>query len=465
MTLRHFQIFNTVCQEGSLTAAAQRLGISQPAVSIAIKELEAFYGTRLFERMNRRIYISPSGEALLQYVGTVLSQFDESVRVIRDEDYATECRFGVNVTVGETRLGDFMAGARAAQPAIQARVVVENSAAIEEMLLHNRIDFAVIDEPSALPGCASEPIYREAMAVVCAPEAMAAVGAPKNPAAVSTPEDPAAVGAPKATAVTGVSEAPAAVGAPGTPAAVGSPETPAVVGAPGAPVAVGAPGTMAAVGAPGTPAVVSAPEAPVAVDALGTPAAIGTPGAMAAVGTPGTPAVVGAPGVPAAFGAPGTPAAASAPGTPATVGATGTSSGGGTPGTPAAVGAPGAPAEAITLEVLATKPLLLRETGSGSRTTVDRVFAQRGLVVRPVLESVSTLALIHMARAGLGYAILPEAVVREEIKKGGLAAVALADGAFDRTYYLIVHQNKFLTRAAREMMAVIRGCAAGSGRP
>ena len=123
MTLRHFQIFNTVCQEGSLTAAAQRLGISQPAVSIAIKELEAFYGTRLFERMNRRIYISPSGEALLQYVGTVLSQFDESVRVIRDEDYATECRFGVNVTVGETRLGDFMAGARAAQPAVQARVV------------------------------------------------------------------------------------------------------------------------------------------------------------------------------------------------------------------------------------------------------------------------------------------------------------------------------------------------------
>ena len=330
MTLRHFQIFNTVCQEGSLTAAAQRLGISQPAVSIAIKELEAFYGTRLFERMNRRIYISPSGEALLQYVGTVLSQFDESVRVIRDEDYATECRFGVNVTVGETRLGDFMAGARAAQPAVQARVVVENSAAIEEMLLHNRIDFAVIDEPSALPGCASEPIYREAMAVVCAPEAMAVTDAPETPAAVC------------------------------------------------------------------------------------------------------------------------------APGTPATVGAT---------GTPAMVGAPGTPAAAITLEELAAKPLLLRETGSGSRTTVDRIFGQRGLVVRPVLESVSTLALIHMARAGLGYAILPEAVVREEIKKGGLAAVALADGAFDRTYYLIVHQNKFLTRAAREMMAVIRGCDAGSGRP
>lgn len=429
MTLRHFQIFNTVCQEGSLTAAAQRLGISQPAVSIAIKELEAFYGTRLFERMNRRIYISPSGEALLQYVGTVLSQFDESVRVIRDEDYATECRFGVNVTVGETRLGDFMAGARAAQPAVQARVVVENSAAIEEMLLHNRIDFAVIDEPSALPGCASEPIYREAMAVVGAPGATAKVGAPETPAAVGAPEDPAAVSA------------------PGIPAAVGAPGATAVVGTPGTPAMVGAPGTPSAVGTPGTPAVVGAP---------GTPAAVGAPGTPAAVGAPGTPVKVGAPEAPVAVGAPEDPAVGGAPGTSAGVGA---------PGTMAAVGAPGTPAAAITLEELATRPLLLRETGSGSRTTVDRVFGQRGLVVRPVLESVSTLALIHMARAGLGYAILPEAVVREEIKKGGLAAVALADGAFDRTYYLIVHQNKFLTRAAREMMAVIRGCAAGSERP
>ena len=184
-----------------------------------------------------------------------------------------------------------------------------------------------------------------------------------------------------------------------------------------------------------------------AVDALGTPAAVGTPGTTAVVGATGTPAVVDTPGTPAMVGAPEDPAVV------------------GAPEDPVAASAPGTPAAAITLEDLAAKPLLLRETGSGSRTTVDRIFGQRGLVVRPVLESVSTLALIHMARAGLGYAILPEAVVREEIKKGGLAAVALADGAFDRTYYLIVHQNKFLTRAAREMMAVIRGCAAGSERP
>ena len=201
------------------------------------------------------------------------------------------------------------------------------------------------------------------------------------------------------------------------------------------------------VSAPEAPAAVSAPENPAAVGSLGTPATVGAPGVPAAVGAPEAPATVGIPEAPVAVGAPGTPAAVDVP------------------GTPAAVDVPGTPAAAITLEELATKPLLLRETGSGSRTTVDRIFGQRGLVVRPVLESVSTLALIHMARAGLGYAILPEAVVREEIKKGGLAAVALADGAFDRTYYLIVHQNKFLTRAAREMMAVIRGCDAGSGRP
>ena len=54
MTLRHLEIFRAVCQLESVTLAAERLNMTQPAVSLAIRELERFYGTRLFERMNRR---------------------------------------------------------------------------------------------------------------------------------------------------------------------------------------------------------------------------------------------------------------------------------------------------------------------------------------------------------------------------------------------------------------------------
>lgn len=83
MTLRHLEIFRAVCARESITLAAEHLNMTQPAVSLAVKELEAFYGVQLLERMNRRIYITDAGRSLLQYADAVLSQFEESVRVLR----------------------------------------------------------------------------------------------------------------------------------------------------------------------------------------------------------------------------------------------------------------------------------------------------------------------------------------------------------------------------------------------
>ena len=65
MTLRHLRIFSEVCRQESITLAAESMNMAQPAVSYAIRELESYYGTKLFERMNRRLYITESGEQLL----------------------------------------------------------------------------------------------------------------------------------------------------------------------------------------------------------------------------------------------------------------------------------------------------------------------------------------------------------------------------------------------------------------
>ena len=58
MTLRHLQIFKTVCDRMSVTGAAEALNMTQPAVSIAVRELEGFYGVRLFDRIGRKIYLT-----------------------------------------------------------------------------------------------------------------------------------------------------------------------------------------------------------------------------------------------------------------------------------------------------------------------------------------------------------------------------------------------------------------------
>lgn len=54
MTIRHMIIFRTVCENGyNSTKAAEVLQMTQPAVSLAIKELEQYYGVHLFDRIGR----------------------------------------------------------------------------------------------------------------------------------------------------------------------------------------------------------------------------------------------------------------------------------------------------------------------------------------------------------------------------------------------------------------------------
>lgn len=60
MTIRHLRIFITVYDECNMTAAANKLFMTQPSVSQAIKELESYYGVVLFERLSRKLYVTES---------------------------------------------------------------------------------------------------------------------------------------------------------------------------------------------------------------------------------------------------------------------------------------------------------------------------------------------------------------------------------------------------------------------
>ena len=55
MTLRHLRIFVAVCETGSMTAAASQLFIAQPSISLAVSEMEEYYGVKLFDRISRKL--------------------------------------------------------------------------------------------------------------------------------------------------------------------------------------------------------------------------------------------------------------------------------------------------------------------------------------------------------------------------------------------------------------------------
>lgn len=169
MTLRHLQIFRAVCDCGSITAAADRLNVTQPSVSMAIRELEAFYQTRLFDRINRKIYLTEAGTMLRQYTDTMLDQYDDMTILLREGKVFTKCRIGVNISVAETLLPDVIRKARARIPDINLNVLVHNTETIEQKLADNQIDFAILDNVKDSASRNSRIFDMDDMVIVCSP--------------------------------------------------------------------------------------------------------------------------------------------------------------------------------------------------------------------------------------------------------------------------------------------------------
>lgn len=118
--------------------------------------------------------------------------------------------------------------------------------------------------------------------------------------------------------------------------------------------------------------------------------------------------------------------------------------------------------ECLTLAELVDQPLLLRESGSGTRTSFDAVVQTANLSVEPLLESVSTQALTACAEAGLGIAVLPRSLAAGSLARGSLREIDLEDARFFRQYHLVRHRRKYLTAGMQRVIAVIRAELAGA---
>ena len=168
MNIRHLEIFLSVCEHMSISKAAESLYLSQPAVSIAIKELEEYYNTRLFDRISRKIYLTSSGEKLLNYAHVILGQIEESVTSLRDDALTKSCHMGVNITIGETYLCELLDYLKTNYPDIKPHVTINNMKTIEHDLIQNKYDFVMSDSLPASSNLILEDLYKEEMVFVCA---------------------------------------------------------------------------------------------------------------------------------------------------------------------------------------------------------------------------------------------------------------------------------------------------------
>lgn len=146
MTVRHMKIFKTVCECGcSVTKAAEKLNMTQPAVSFAVSELENYYGIKLFDRISRRLYLSEAGKMFLEYANTITLTFDDMEKRVRSWEKTGVVRVGASISIGAMLMPEYVKKFAAENPDTKVTVKINRSEELEALLFENKLDFALIE--------------------------------------------------------------------------------------------------------------------------------------------------------------------------------------------------------------------------------------------------------------------------------------------------------------------------------
>lgn len=167
MTLRHLKIFVSVYQQGSITKAAQRLHLAQPSVSLAIRELENYYGIKLFDRMSRRIYATENGKNFYSYALHIVSLFNQMETEVKDWDFVGSLRLGSSITIGNFLLPELVKRFRDQHPDTNIYVNIRNTADIEQYVMDNKVDFGLVEGHISMPQLNQIPFMKHRLSMIC----------------------------------------------------------------------------------------------------------------------------------------------------------------------------------------------------------------------------------------------------------------------------------------------------------
>lgn len=163
MTLRHMKIFEAVFRHSNITKAAKELHLAQPSVSVAVKELENYYGVCLFERLGKRIVPTELGKEFYGYALHIVSLFAEMEQKIRNWDTLGVIRIGASITIGTHILPPLLKKYQSLSPDLRTEVTIGKSAMIEQYILENKIDIGLIENQSVHPDIHVLPFMEDSM--------------------------------------------------------------------------------------------------------------------------------------------------------------------------------------------------------------------------------------------------------------------------------------------------------------
>lgn len=150
LNLVHLATFRLAIRRGSFSAAADALGISQPAVSLQIRQLEQFLQTRLVERTGRGINATAAGQALLAHGERIEQAVDEAIRSVSafSHEVCGTITLGTGATACIHLLPPLLQRLRGDYPLFRVAVTTGNTLDIVRAVEENRLDMGLVTLPA-----------------------------------------------------------------------------------------------------------------------------------------------------------------------------------------------------------------------------------------------------------------------------------------------------------------------------
>ena len=145
MDIKQISYFMAVAQEGSFSRAAEKLEVSQPTLSMAVKKLEEELGTELFYSFNRRQNLTDEGLRLKEGAAKLLEVYQETIENVKLSDHVGSgvVTLGLSPLFGACFFGDLIPSFAAAYPDIKINMIEDGANKIDELVERGEVDLAV----------------------------------------------------------------------------------------------------------------------------------------------------------------------------------------------------------------------------------------------------------------------------------------------------------------------------------
>jgi LysR family transcriptional regulator, low CO2-responsive transcriptional regulator len=171
VSLRQLRVFEAAASNRSFSKAAALLHLTQPGVSMHIKELETNAGLPLFERIGKKLYVTEAGQELL-------ARSREILRALKDAEDALDGLKGlrrgrINLAVVSTAkyfVPQLLARFGKDYPELEIRLAVNNRVSVIEQLVANEVDLAIMGRSPQSIDTVAEPFAQNPHVIIAAPD-------------------------------------------------------------------------------------------------------------------------------------------------------------------------------------------------------------------------------------------------------------------------------------------------------